>query len=366
MLRYPVARLEELATELAVHAGVDQDDARILARSLIDADVHGTSTHGLSRLGTYLDRLQRGLIEPRGLLTVERQHGAVLAIDGGNGLGQVQAVKTLDLLKPLARRYGVASATVRRSQHFGALSFYTNLAAQEDMILLAMTNCEPAMAPTGGYEAFFGTNPIAASFPTGDGAPVQVDLATSVVARGKIISARREGRPIPAGWALTKEGLPTTDAAAALDGTVQTMAGHKGYALALLVETFSGVLSGAAVGSGVGSMYKTLDRPQDVGHFFCLFDVSAFMPAQAFHMRMQETIGNLKKSKRQDGVDEILIPGERSNRISEANLAEGIVLSPETRNELREWCRRFGVEPLAESVDTGSDAHSASEPKGTR
>src|SRR5205807_7870373 len=178
----------------------------------------------------------------------------------GNGLGQVQAVKVLDRLIPMARDCGVASATVRNSQHFGALSYYCNRAADQNMILLATTNCEPAMSPEGGCEAFFGTNPIAASFPTGKGFPVKIDLATSIVARGNIIAAQKKGQAIPQGWALDMDGTPTNDASKALLGTVLTTAGHKGYALAMMVEGFASVLSGAAIGPAIGSMYKNMDR----------------------------------------------------------------------------------------------------------
>ena len=343
MKLYSISKLEQLAAALAEHAGVHPDDAQIFARALVDADVHGTSTHGLSRLGIYLERMQRGVINPRGKLTIDSHHGAVLSMDGGNGLGQVQAVKTLDLLKPLARTNGVASATIRRSQHFGALSYYTNLAAQDGMILLAMTNCEPAMSPTGGYEPFFGTNPIAASFPVERAAPVKIDLATSIVARGNIIAANRKKQPIPEGWALSSDGLPTTNAAEALQGTMQTMAGHKGYALALMVEIFSSVLSGAAIGSEIGSMYKNLDRPQNVGHFFCLFDIRAFLPMDRYSARMQQLTDRLKQNKRQPGIDEILLPGERSSRVAEANRANGVTLSEDTVAELQKWCQQSGV-----------------------
>src|SRR5207247_8071417 len=141
--------------------------------------------------------------------------------------------KTLDLLIPKAKTSGVATATIKNSQHFGALSYYCNKAADRDMILLATTTGEPAMSPEGACEPFFGTNPIAASFPTTKGFPVKIDLATSLVARGNIIAAQKSQKSIPAGWALDPTGNPTTDASQALLGTVLTMAGHKGYALAL-------------------------------------------------------------------------------------------------------------------------------------
>jgi LDH2 family malate/lactate/ureidoglycolate dehydrogenase len=206
-----------------------------------------------------------------------------------------------------------------------------------------MTNCEPAMSPTGGYEPFFGTNPIAASFPRKDGPPVKVDLATSIVARGNIVAADRKKESIPEGWALSRTGEPTTDAAEALLGTVQTMAGHKGYALALMVEAFSGVLSGAAIGSDVGSMYKNLDRKQNVGHFFCLLNIAAFMNEDIFAERMSVTVDRLKANKLRPDTDEILIPGERSARAAAESERNGILLGPETVIELERWCKTFGI-----------------------
>ncbi len=343
MKRYRPEEMRALVARLAVAAGVLPEDAAVFAHALVDADVHGISTHGLSRLNIYLRRMELGLIAARAELAVVRDGGSVLALDAGNGLGQVQAMRALEMLLPLARRNGVAAATICNSQHFGALSYYCNWAAAEGMILLAMTSCEPAMSPAGGYEAFFGTNPIAASFPTGKGFHIKVDLATSIVARGNIVAAQKQGRAIPEGWALDREGEPTTDAQEALVGTVLTMAGHKGYALALMVEIFSSVLSGAAIGSSIGSMYKDLDRKQDVGHFFCLLNVEAFMDLAEFKARLDETIDRIKAGKRRPGVDEILVPGERSARFAAANELQGIALPEVTIGEVRQWCERLQV-----------------------
>lgn len=342
--RYDPDALRDLVARIGQAAGVPPDAAAILADALVDADLHGSSTHGVSRLAIYLERIEKGLIDPGAELGIERRRSAVLTVDAGNGLGQVQAVRTLGHLAALAREHGVAAATIRRSQHFGALSYYCNRAAERNMILLATTNCEPAMSPAGGSEAFFGTNPIAASFPTGKGWPVKIDLATSIVARGNVIAANREGRSIPDGWALDAEGNPTTDAAAALAGTVLTMAGHKGYALALMVELFSGVLSGAAIGPDIGSMYKQMDRPQDVGHFFCLVDIEAFMDTATFKRRIDETVERIKGTRRRSGVDEILVPGERSARTAETNRRLGVPLGAATVRELDGLCERYGVE----------------------
>ncbi|HZP06280.1 MAG TPA: Ldh family oxidoreductase [Terracidiphilus sp.] len=343
MNRYPKEGLENLVAQLAIGMGVPPDDATLFAESLVDADLHGVPTHGVSRLNIYLKRIEAGLIDPKAALTVDRNAGSVLTLNAGNGLGQVQARKALDMLMPLAKQNGVAAATIRNSQHFGALSWYANYAASRQMVLLAMTNGEPAMSPTGGYEAFFGTNPIAASFPTGKGFPVKIDLATSTVARGNIIAAQKKKASIPEDWALDLDGNPTTDASEALLGTVLTMAGHKGYALAMMVELFSGALSRSAIGPDVGSMYKNLDRKQDVGHFFCLFHIDAFLDYAEYLQRIDTTIDRIRTSKKRPGVEEILVPGERSARTAKTNLAQGIPVSDETIAEIEQWCSRLKI-----------------------
>ena len=348
--RHSPEKVKELVAAIAAASGVKKTDAAILADALVDADVHGTSTHGVSRLNIYIRRIQKGLINPKAKLVIERRLGGTLAVDANNGLGQVQAVKTLEKLIPKAKRNGVAAATLRNSQHFGALSYYCNKAAAQDMILFATSGCEPAMSPEGACQAFFGTNPLAASFPTGKGFPIKVDLATSVVARGNIIAAQKRGQPIPPGWALTVDGEPTTDAAAALAGTVLTMAGHKGYALALMVEVFASVLSGAAVGPAIGSMYKNMDRKQDVGHFFFLLDIAAFMDAAEFKQRMDKAIDDIKGCRKRPGVTEILVPGERSHQKAQQNLAQGISLDDATQKELKTLCEELGVEYTLEST----------------
>jgi LDH2 family malate/lactate/ureidoglycolate dehydrogenase len=343
MKRFSPKAMRCLSARLVTGIGVQPHDAGILADALIDADLQGISTHGISRLNIYLQRIEKGLIASKVELAVERDGGSILALDAGNGIGQVQAVKALNLLEPLAMKNGVAAATIRNSQHFGALSYYCNRAADKGMILLAMTNCEPAMSPEGGYQPFFGTNPIAASFPTGKEFNVKVDLATSVVARGNIIAAQKKKQAIPENWALDRHGEPTTDPQEALLGTVLTMAGHKGYALALMVEVFSSVLSGASIGPDIGSMYKDMDRKQGVGHFFCLFNIAAFLDLSEFKERIDETIDRIKNSKRRPGVEEILVPGERSAKNAKVNSVQGIAVSDETLAELQQWCMRLNV-----------------------
>jgi LDH2 family malate/lactate/ureidoglycolate dehydrogenase len=344
MKRYDPDAAKEVVTEIAKAAGVPDQDAETLADSLVDADVHGLSTHGVSRVNIYMRRIQKGLIDPKAEISFDKRGPCVIAVDAGNGLGQVQASKVLELLISMAKTGGIAAATIRNSQHFGALSYYCNRAALENMILIAMTTAEPSMSPEGGCQAYFGTNPIAASFPTGKAFNfVRIDLSTSLVARGNIIAAQREGKAIPMGWALDVDGNPTTDPDKALMGTVLTMAGHKGYALALFVELFSSVLSGAAIGSSIGSMYKDMDRRQDVGHFFCLMDIGAFMDVPNFKRRVDSMIDEIKACKKRPKVEEILIPGERRFRIALENQKLGIPIGIQTFKELEALCEEYKI-----------------------
>lgn len=343
-----------LTIQLAHAVGVSLEDAALFAEALLDADLHGTSTHGVSRLNIYLKRLEKGLIDAKAQLKVDRHTGSTLALDAANGIGQVQATKALEMLLPLARQNGIAAASIRNSQHFGALSYYCNRAAGKNCILLGMTNSEPAMSPEGGSQAFFGTNPIACSFPTGKGFTIKIDLATSKIARGNIIAASKKNAPIPLGWALDAEGEPTTDAHKALVGTVLTMAEHKGYALALMIELFSSVLSGAAIGPEVGSMYKNLDRSQNVGHFFFLVHIDAFMDYAEFIQRVDGMIDGLKACRKRPGVEEILVPGERSSRTARQNRELGVPVSQETLTELEEWCARLSIPFSLNQADCGT------------
>lgn len=343
MNRYDPDMVKELVANIAVAVGVPKADAAIFADSLVEADIQGISTHGVSRVNIYVRRIQKGLINPKAKIVVEETRPSVLVVDARHGLGQVQACKVLEKLIPMARSAGAAAATIRNSQHFGALSYYCNKAAEQDMILFATTNSEPAMSPTGGYDAYFGTNPLAASFPTGKGYPIRIDLATSLVARGNIIAAHKKGEDIPLGWALDVDGNPTTDASKALMGTVLPMAGHKGYALALMVELFSGVLSGSAFGSSLGSMYKDMDRKQKVGHFFCLLDIDAFMEVEVFKKRVDRMIDEIKTCRKQHGVEQILLPGEPESRTARKNREKGIQIGAETIEELRALCDEFQV-----------------------
>ncbi len=249
---------------------------------------------------------------------------------------------------PVARETGIAGVAVCNSNHFGTAAYYCRMACEEGMALIAATNSPPGIAPWGGRQAYFGTNPIAFGFPTRREPPVIVDLSSSVVARGKVILAAKQREPIPEGWAIDESGETTTDAQAALKGAMLPLGGAdggaKGYALALAVEMMAGVLSGAAFGPGVGNLYRDGEEPPaDVGHFFILLDLSCWMGLEDYYSRIERFLEEIKASPRAAGAEEILYPGERRHGNYLRNLKEGIVLSPAVREELADLGGECGV-----------------------
>jgi LDH2 family malate/lactate/ureidoglycolate dehydrogenase len=343
--------LREVVEAVARRAGVRAEDAAVLADCLIYAELSGISTHGVSRFGIYIERIKRGLIDPTGQPQVVREATAVAVVDANGCLGQVAGAFAMRKAMESARRHGIGAATVKHSQHFGTAGYYCKLATDEDLIGISLTNSEPAMAPWGSYQAYLGTNPIALGCPTGSEFPIIIDLATSNVARGNVIAAARRGEPIPEGWALDPAGKPTTDAEAGLAGSVLPLGGVKGYALALLVDLLSGVLSGAGFGAGVGSMYKDLTRPADVGHFFAAIDPAAFMPIEQFRERTEALIAEIHGKPPAPGFDAVNVPGEIEFKRRSMRAVEGIPLTADVVSALRNLADEAGIDwpqPLKE------------------
>ncbi|SHE31522.1 Malate/lactate/ureidoglycolate dehydrogenase, LDH2 family [Desulfofundulus australicus DSM 11792] len=342
--KFSVETLTGFCRELLVAVGVPGEDAEVVAGVLIDTSLEGIDTHGISRLPIYLSRVRNGRINARPRITVEKS-GAVATVDGDNGLGQLVAVRSMEVAINLAAECGVGFVATRRSNHFGAASYYCKMAARRQMVGMAFTNTPPGIPPWGGRRPYFGTNPIAFAFPT-DKHPVVVDMSSSTVARGNIILAAREGREIPPGWAIDAEGRPTTDPGKALEGAVLPVGGAKGYALALAVEVMSGIISGSAYGPEVGWIYDDSLEPVNIGHSFIAIDISRLMPVETFHERMADMIRGIKAVPLAEGFERIFIPGERRQIKAQARMNEGIPVSDNLLKELNELARELGVRPL--------------------
>lgn len=337
-------KLKAFAIEVSKNYGLSDSDAEIFVSNLIDANLTGVDTHGLTRLSIYLKRIKLGLINPHAAMTFEQKFPIAAVLNAHNGLGQIAGEKAINKAIEMAKTYGLGAVGVRNSQHFGALGYYCNKAAENEVICLAFTNAEPALPPWGSYEAFFGTNPVAMGVPVKNDIPIIIDLSTSIVARGKIISASKQKMPIPEGWALDPEGNPTTDADKALAGSVLTMAGPKGYALAMMVDILAGVLSGSGYGKNVHSMYKDMKSPADVGHFFLCINIEAFMPKEIFYRKIKKMKEEIKNSAKRQGVDEIRIPGEKKAKTKAGKLKSGIQLGNDVIEELKALAKENNLE----------------------
>ncbi|MBM9592991.1 Ldh family oxidoreductase [Roseitranquillus sediminis] len=312
------------ASDVFAAHGVPRRDADTTARCLVRADLRGVETHGIVRMPGYLDRIERGLVDPAPELAPRRVAPAVAHLDGMNGLGFVVATRATEEAMAIAREAGTGLVGVSRSTHFGMAATYLLQAVEAGFAALVFTNASPAMPPWGGRREMLGTSPFGAAFPNPGGQPFILDMAPSVAARGKIRKALREGREIPEGYALDADGRPTTDPEKALQGVVLPIGGAKGAGLSMLMDLLCGVLTGAAFAGHVGDQYKAFDRPQNVGHFILVIRPDLFLPAGGVAERMAELVATVRANPTAEGFDEILMPGEPESRTETRRLSEGI------------------------------------------
>jgi LDH2 family malate/lactate/ureidoglycolate dehydrogenase len=314
-------------------AGVPASDAALLADTLVQADLWGHQSHGVLRTRWYLARLHSGAMKARTEPRFVVDAGAVAVMDGEDGVGQVITKFAAQDAIRRAKLHGVSAVAVRNSNHFGTCMYYTRMAAEQGCVMMLTTNGGPAIAPWGGRKKIIGTNPWSISAPAGGNPPLMMDMANTGVARGKIYLARQRHEKIPVGWALDAEGEPTTDPQAAIDGIILPMAGHKGYAIAVVVDMLSGVLSGSAFLSGVNGPYKA-NLKSGAGHFFTAFNIEAFQPLAEFNTRMDAFIREIKSVPLAKGVDEVFYPGEMEARSDARLRARGIDLPDDTFADL--------------------------------
>jgi LDH2 family malate/lactate/ureidoglycolate dehydrogenase len=322
---------------------VPEDDARLVADSLVQADLWGHQSHGVLRLPWYVARLRSGVMTARTEPVVLSDTGALMMLDGRSGIGQVLAERARQLAVERARAHGVGVVGVRDSNHFGTAMYFTRRAAADGCVGILTTNASPAMAPWGGREKVLGTNPWSIAAPGPDGRIVAVDIANTAVARGKIYLAKNRGEPVPEGWALTADGAPTTDAAEGVLGVILPMAGHKGYAISFLMDVLSGALTGSAVGTGVHGPYEAAER-SGCGHLFLALDPEAFGDRTGYEARVRQLIDEVKGVPLAQGFDEVFYPGEVEDRAEAASLAAGgVVLADQSLADLRTLASEAGV-----------------------
>jgi (2R)-3-sulfolactate dehydrogenase (NADP+) len=281
-VRLSAADAESLATAALVRSRTSEAAARSTARALVAAEIDGQAGHGLSRVPPYALHARCGKVDGHAVPRVEQVAAAALRVDAGLGFAYPAIDAALDALAPLAKQAGIAVAAIRRSHHFGQAGAHAERLANAGLVAIVFGNTPKAMAFHGGRRAMLGTNPIAFAAPapraasaatqTPAAAPLVIDLALSVVARGKIVGAKAAGKPIPNDWAVDAQGQPTTDPSAALNGTLLPIGGAKGAALALMVEVLTAALTGSHFGWEASSFFDDQGGPPDMGHAFLALD----------------------------------------------------------------------------------------------
>jgi LDH2 family malate/lactate/ureidoglycolate dehydrogenase len=361
-LLFQAQDLKDYIVRFFTRLDVSEPNARTAAEILIAADMRGVESHGLIRLNTYYgSRIRKGLIDPHSPYQAISETPTTLLVDGGNGLGMVVAKHTMEQCIRKAQESNICFATVRNSNHYGIAGYYAMMALSHGMIGISFTNSQPLVAPTYGRKAILGTNPIAVAVPAGKERPYVLDMATSIVPIGRITVYQKARKPIPAGWGIDEDGQVTTDPTEVLEGGalmplggIDTMRGYKGYGLSMMVDIFSGVLSGAAFGADVAHPGEN-KVGADVGHFFAAIKIDAFRPLIDFEASMDKLIQMLKESPKAVGQERIFIAGEKEFELAEQYEKHGVPVMDAVVKMLSEAGQEIGVpwelKPVGEKVE---------------
>lgn len=303
--------LKEFSVKALMSAGVSENNANTVADVLITTDTFGVVTHGTKNLYPYVQKMQAGGLDAKAEPSIIGEGPAWAIIDGNKAVGMVSACKAMNLAIEKAKKVGIAYVGVRNSCHFGAAGYYANMAAKEGLIGLSMSNADPVIAVPNGRNKAIGTNPFSFAAPLDNGQSVFLDIALSNVAALKVIMAQENGQQIPNTWLVDEEGLPTTDVHKfPKNASLQPMAAHKGYGLAVLVELLSAVMTGAGMLSQITSWNLDMPSANNAGHAFIAIDVSQMMPAEQYNARMNQMINEIKNGPKAKGAEHIFMPGE--------------------------------------------------------
>jgi ureidoglycolate dehydrogenase (NAD+) len=340
--RIPAPRLERFARDVLVQAGIPPEYAAQSARHLVLCDLRGVETHGITRLSALVQRIRNGVVNAAANIHVERQRPAAALVNGDNGLGVPVSTYATQLAIRLAREQGIGTVGVHNSNHFGMAADYALQMADAACLGIVTTNSSPAMVPWGAAKKFLGTNPICFGAPA-HGSPLILDMATSVVAMGHVVLAEKRGQSIPDTWAVGPDGLPTTDPTRARQGGARPLADYKGSGLALMVEIFTSLLTGATLGVHAAGFFSDMSRPADVAHLFIAIDIEAFAGLESFKERLQALLTEMRELPLAPGFDRVTLPGEIEQECMAERLANGVPLDPAVLADLRQVSAQTGV-----------------------
>jgi LDH2 family malate/lactate/ureidoglycolate dehydrogenase len=337
--------MREWTTSIFRRLDLPDDDARLVAETLVISSLRGVDSHGLMRVPVYVARLRHGAVNPRPDIRVVQESAATAIVDGDHGMGQVVARFAMRRAIEQARQAGTAFVLVRNTNHFGAAAFWAELALAEEMIGWTFTNTPQVVAPWGSREAVIGNNPIAIAAPAAEESPLILDMALSMVAAGKLRYAARRGEPIPDDWALGPDGMPTTDPNQGLAGTLLPAGRHKGSGLSIMFEAMTGLLAGTGWSEGVQLVWENPAAPGNVATAFGAINIASFIEPGLFRRAVDGMVRAIRASAPIPGVERIYLPGEPEMEIQAERLRAGIPLPPQLVQELRQVGDEVG-EPL--------------------
>jgi LDH2 family malate/lactate/ureidoglycolate dehydrogenase len=338
----PAAALAAFVARLFEAAGVPGDAAAMVADGLVEADLEGLASHGVMLVDMYIDRLRQGSVARNRDATVVSERAGAVVLDAGHALGQLTGHQAMGIAVDKARHFAAGMVAVRHGFHFGTAGRYARRAAEAGCIGIAMCNTRPLMPAPGGAARVVGNNPIAIALPTDGEIPIVLDMATSEAAMGKIRMAAKAKQAIPPNWAVTQEGMATTDPAEAIAGMLLPSGGPKGFGLAFVIDLICGLLSGGAVGPQVRPLYGDFAVPYDCSHFFIAIDVAQFCDPDVFRTRAAAAAAAVRSGARAPGTDRLFSPGEPEWQRRQD--ADGIVrLDGPTVAMLTRFARELGV-----------------------
>ncbi len=327
-------KLNKIITKILKKNGLSTGHASICSKALINAELVGAHSHGLSRLKMYCDRIQKKVINPKPKIKIKKISSSITQIDANNSIGFVAADLGIKQAIKNAKKTGIGLVGIKNSGHYGLSGYYAEQAVKKNLIVFCFTNAPPAIAPHGAKKSLFGTNPICFGTPTSSKVPFILDTSVSVINRGKIRVAAKVGNKIPEGVALDKYGKPTIDAKKALAGVQLPIAGFRGSGLAWMVDILSGVLTGGNHGGKVKDPFDDFSGPQNIGHLFITIKPNLFVGN--YSKRIKENIKRIKRLPKIRGVKEILYPGQSKYQRYKKNLNKKINIPKNVAEDLKQ------------------------------
>lgn len=335
--------LESFVTALFRHAGMEQRDAIFSANAMVRTNLWGIDSHGVLRLPIYIRRLRSGAVKAKPDIRKIRGSQALEVLHGDDGLGFIVGREAMERAIQLAEEFNVGIVGAIRSNHFGAAALYARMAAERNMVGLALTNVIPNMVMPGCSKPVVGNNPIAIAAPTFQEFPFVLDVSLSAVAGGKLLLASKKKEKIPLNWATDREGRPTDDPEKGFAGFLLPMGGHKGFGLALAVDILCGVLSGGVFLNEMKGMYHYPDDPSLTGHLMIAINSPSLMDQEEMKSRMESFCQTVKSAPMWDSSQEMLLPGEIEHRTFQERSKNGIPMPSKLIEELADLGKELGV-----------------------